>query len=220
VGLGGVGGELTAAILKRNSLRTDSERVLAERGGSPGGGDRGSVKRAELVLVDGTPLVEPGLVAPGLRAGARAAGVSRRVYKGLTGFIWRAWMCAASAGGVFPGSTTSHARFVRKQTCDNDIVRRHGDRCDSTGGADSNSDIALCAIDDSHLIGRLLENCGKGLPHAVMQAALSLPHALVVHDHGSMPGGSERYLEVLGEIGENRAEPFFAVPCLPRIAMV
>ncbi len=63
----------------------------------------------------------------------------------------------------------------------------------------------LCAVDDDHLIGRVSENFGKGLPHAVMQAALSLPYALVVHDHGSVPGGSERDVEVLGEIGENRA---------------
>ena len=74
----------------------------------------------------------------------------------------------------------------------------------------------LCAFDDGHLIGRVSENCGKGLPHAVMQAALSMTYALVVHDHGGVPGGSERDIEVLGEIGENRAEPFFAVPCLPR----
>ncbi len=63
------------------------------------------------------------------------------------------------------------------------------------------------------------ENCGKGLPHVGMQAAISLPHALAVHDHGGEPGGSERDLEVLGEIGENRAEPFFTMTGLQRSVM-
>lgn len=47
-----------------------------------------------------------------------------------------------------------------------------------------------------------------------MWASLGLLHALLVHDHGGMPGGSERHIKVFSEIGEDGTEPFFAVACL------
>ncbi len=101
-----------------------SIRSLPSGESSPGGGDRGSIKRAELVLVEENPLVEPRPVAPELRGGVRAAGVSRRCHLRLD---WIQMACL-------------------------DVCR----------------DIAVCAIDDGHLIGRLLEHCVKSLPHAVM----------------------------------------------------
>jgi hypothetical protein len=67
------------------------------------------------------------------------------------------------------------------------------------------TDTMLIATDHRHLVCRLSEHSGQDLPRAIMQAALSLPNVLILQDHGGVPRGSERNLEVFSEVGEYRA---------------
>ncbi len=79
---------------------------------------------------------------------------------------------------------------------------------------DAREFMALCAREDCHLIGRLSERHGHAPQCTIIQATFGLPHALIVNDHGGKPGGSERDVELLGEIRKYRAQPLFAVASL------
>ncbi len=69
---------------------------------------------------------------------------------------------------------------------------------------------------DSHLFSPVAasEDGSDGVSHAVVRAALSSNHVVLVHDGRRDEGGAKRCAEVIRKVAKDGAKPLFGIPCL------
>ena len=69
---------------------------------------------------------------------------------------------------------------------------------------------------DSHLFPLVAasKDGSDGVSHAVVRAALSSNHVVLVHDGRRDEGGAKRHAEVFRKVAKDGAKPLFRIPCL------